>query len=222
MAAAALSWAAALSISTPSHAADASSAKIAVGFVDFARVMSEAKPVSDLDGQFKETLKAQQKQLDNLYAGRLLDDKERQELENLQKIAKPSDAQIKRMADLAKLSDDREQELSRLTRLENPSDDERARRTDLSNRFDRQNQRVLQLQDTLNDLRQKKQGDILKQATDLIINAIKAIAQERGLDMVVERQAVLFGKDDQDLTGAVLQRLNGGAASAKPAASKNK
>src|SRR5262249_27316619 len=68
-----MSWATALLISGPARAAEGPAAKISVAFVDVGRVMAEAKPVSALDEEFKGTLSGQQKQLDQLYAGRLLD-----------------------------------------------------------------------------------------------------------------------------------------------------
>ena len=216
VAAAMMAWAAALFIMRPARAAEpANSSKIAIAVVDVARVMNEAKPIAGLDSEFRATLAAEQKQLDNLYAGRLLDDKERTELEDDQKLASPSDAQRKRMSDLAKLSDDREQELGRLMRLEKPTDTEQARRAELAGWLDRQNQRVSQLQETLNQERQQKQADITRRAMDLILAAVRSIAQQRGIDMVVDRQAVLFAQDDRDLTDVVLQQMNGAAAPAK-------
>lgn len=213
VAAAMLAWAAVLFIVRPADAAgSANSATIPIAFVDVARVMNEAKPIADLDSEFRATLAAQQKQLDNLYAGRLLDDKERTELEADQKLASPSDVQRKRMADLAKLSDDREQELGRLMRLEKPSDADQARRTELAGWLDHQNQRVAQLQETLNQERQQKQADITRKAMDLILATVRGIAQERGIEMVLDRQAVLFGRDDRDLTDVVLQQMNGATA----------
>jgi len=213
---------AAVFIYNPVRGAESTStSKLDIAFVDVGRVMNEAKPVSDLDSEFKSTLATQQKQLDNLYAGRLLDDKERTELEADQKLASPSDAQRKRMTELAKTSDDREAELNRLMRLEKPSDTDRARRAQLTNWLDRQNQRVVQIQETLNQARQQKQAEVYKRALDLIVATVRDLAQERGIDLVVERQAVLFGRDDRDLTDAVLQRLNKGSAAASPSKKKD-
>ena len=202
----------ALSLHGPSRAAEPAAGKVAVAVVNMDRIMKEAKPVAQLDTEVKATLANQQRQLDHLYAGRLLDDKERGELETLQKVASPNDGQKKRMAELAKLSDDRQAELDKLARMEKPSDAERARRTQLANWLDRQNQRVIQLQETLGQARTQKQGDVYQRAMNAILTVVQAVAQERGIEMVVDRGSVLFSRDDRDITEVVLQRLNGGAA----------
>lgn len=208
----------ALMVSPPlSFAAEA--ARVAVAVVSVERVMNEAKPVAELDREFRATLASQQKQLDHLFAGRLLDDKERSEIETLQKLPSPSEAQRNRMAALAKISDDRQMELERLSRLEKPSDAERARRTQLANWLDRQNQRVVQLQESLGQTRQQKQQDVYKRAMSTVLGVIRTLATERGIELVVDRNSVLFSSADRDITDEVLQRLNGGAAS-KPAPAK--
>ena len=215
VAVAALVWGAALFIMKPGIAAEpAAGAKVSVAYVDMVRIMSEAKPVSTLQAEFNQTRNGQRRQLNDLYAGRLLDDKERTELENLQKLAAPSAAQRNRIAALSKISDDREQELGRLMRLENPNDADRARRTQMTNWLERQNQRAMQLRTSLDQSAEKQWGDLNLRARDMILAAIRTVAQDRGIEVVVDRQAVLFGIEGRDLTEAVLQRLNGGAASA--------
>lgn len=202
----------------PSKAAEAP--KVAVAVVSMDRVMGEAKSVATLDNEFKATLTNQQRQLDNLYAGRLLDDKERAELETLQKLSSPNDSQKKRIAELTKFSNDREAELEKLAKMDKPSDSDRTRRTQLANYLEKQNQRVMQLQQSLGEARQKKQGEVYQRAMETILAAVRAEAQARGVDMVVDRGAVLFSKDTLDITEAVLQRMNGGKVSAKPAGKK--
>lgn len=212
-------WIAPLSsLVLPARAAEPAG-KVAVAVVSMERVMNEAKPVAALDAEFKSTLSAQQKQLDNLYAGRLLDDKERAELETLQKLASPNGTQTKRIAELSKVSDERQTELERLTRLQNPSDADRNRRTQLQNNLERQNQRVMQLQQSLGQARQQKQQEVMQRAMQTVLAAVRGIAQERGIEMVVDQNSVLFSRDDRDITDEVLQRLNGTAA-AKPAPKK--
>lgn len=202
----------------PAEAAEA--AKVAVAVVNMERVMREAKPVASLDTEFKTVLTDQQKQLNHLFAGRLLDDKERAELETLQKLASPNATQTKRIAELGKMSDDRQTELERLSRIEKPSDAERNRRAQLQNYLERQNQRVMQLQQSLGQVRQQKQADVMGRAMQTVLKVVNSIANERGIEMVVDRGSVLFSRDDRDITDEVLRRLNGGAAAAKPAPKK--
>jgi Skp family chaperone for outer membrane proteins len=180
----------------PARAAEA--AKVAVAVVNIQRVMNEAKPVASLDAEFKSTLDDQQKQLNNMYAGRLLDDKERAELETLQKLPSPNPTQTKRIAELAKLSDA-----------------DRNRRTQLANYLEKQNQRVMQLQQSLGQARQQKQENVMERAMNTIMTAVRAVATERGIEMVVDRSTVLFSRDDRDITDEVLRRLNGEAPAKK-------
>ncbi|MBW3625006.1 MAG: OmpH family outer membrane protein [Armatimonadetes bacterium] len=208
-------------VSRPARAADAAQ-RVAVAVVSMNRVMNEAKPVANLDAEFKATLADQQKQLNNLFAGRLLDDKERAELETLQKLAAPNANQTRRIAELSKVSDTRQTELERLSRLERPNDTERARKTELENYLNKQNQRVMQLQQSLGQARDKKQQEIYQRALDSVMTVVRAVAKERGIELVVDRNSVLFSSDDRDITDVILQRLNSGAAAApaRPAPKK--
>jgi Skp family chaperone for outer membrane proteins len=218
---AAITLVAALFISGPAHSATTNpSPKIAVGVVDMSRVMNEAKTVSALQTELKDMRDAQQKTLDNLYAGRLLNPDERTELETLQKTASPSATQTARITELTKLSDTREEELKRLSRLEKPTDADRARITELSNWLDKQNQRATQLREQYDNDTQQKVSDINQRAMDSVLGAVKAVAQDQGLALVVEKQAVLFSIDSLDMTDEVLNRLNGTSAKASPASGK--
>jgi Skp family chaperone for outer membrane proteins len=214
-AAAAMLWGAAFFIGSQSaYSADPPAGKVAVAYVDTARLMNESKAVAALQVEFQEYRKGQQKQLDDLYAGRFLDDQERTELESLQKVATRSSTQNDRITELAKLSDAREQEAKRLSVLEKPTDDERARLTQLSNWADKQNQRAAQLQDAIEKDAQQKSGQMNQRALASLQDAVKSVAQEKGIDMVIDRQAVLFSIDGRDLTDAVMQKINGGSAAA--------
>jgi outer membrane protein len=218
-AAAAMVLGAAFFIGGIAHSADAPAGKISVAFVDTARVMNESKTVAALQVEFQDYRKGQQKMLDDLYAGRFLDDKERSELESLQKVASRSQAQNARVNELSKLSDTREQEAKRLSVLEKPTDEERARLTQLSNWADKQNQRAAQLQENIEKDAQQRSVQMNQRAFASIQDAIKSVAQEKGIEMVIDRQAILFSIDGRDLTDAVLQKINGSATASKPAAS---
>ena len=197
-------------LTRPAHAAEA--AKVSVAVVNMQRVMSEAKPVAALDAEFQSTLKSQQKQLDHMFAGRLLDDKERAELETLQKLASPNASQSKRIQELSKLSDDRQTEMERLSRVQQPTAADRTRMTQLQGYLDKQNQRVMQLQQSLGKARNDKQQEVLNRAMQTISSTVQAIANERGIELVVDKNSVLFSRATNEITDEVLRRLNGVAA----------
>lgn len=188
---------------------------IPLAFVDLDRVVAGYKEAANLTKQLEDYRASLQKQLDDLRAGALLDDKERQELESLQKIASPNEAQKKRLQELADLEAQREREMTELSNKPNLTEAEKARHTQLLNLLNAQNRRAQELNLRLSAEFEKRRQEADQKVRSAIEAAIVAVANEKGIDVVIDKKAVLFSKAGRDITDDVLAKLN--ASSTTPA-----
>lgn len=202
----------AIAASLIAAAQDARPARIPLAFVDLDRVLSEYKQAAALGKQLEEYRASLQKQLDNLRAGALLDDKDRQELEQLQQVASPSEAQKKRLQELADLEAQREREMNELSAKATLTDAEKARHTQLLNLLNAQNRRAQELNRKLSADYERRRNEVDTQVRSAIQAAINAVADEKGIDIVIDKKAVLRGGPDRDITDAVLSKLNSTAS----------
>jgi len=189
-------------------AEDAKPARIPLAFVDLDRVLSEYKQAAALGKQLEEYRASLQKQLDNLRAGALLDDKDRQELEQLQQVASPNEAQKKRLQELTDIEAQREREMNELSAKATLTDAEKARHTQLLNLLNAQNRRAQELNRRLSADYERRRNEVDTQVRNAIQAAINAVADEKGIDIVIDKKAVLRGGADRDITDAVLSKLN--------------
>ncbi|MGQ9523748.1 MAG: OmpH family outer membrane protein [Armatimonadota bacterium] len=189
-------------------AQDAKPARIPLAYVDLDRVLAEYKQAAQLSKQLEEYRASLQKQLDNLRAGALLEDKDRQELEQLQQVVSPNEAQKKRLQELADIEAQREREMSELSAKATLTDAEKARHTQLLNLLNAQNRRAQELNRKLSAEYDRKRNEIDTQVRNAIQAAINAVAEEKGIDIVIDKKAVLRGGADRDITDAVIAKLN--------------
>jgi Skp family chaperone for outer membrane proteins len=200
---------AAATIGVSAGAQNNASAKIPIAFVDLDRVLDEYQQANVLRKDLQTYSENLQKQLDNLRAARLLDDKDRQEMEALLKLPSPTDEQKKRIQALADIEAQREAEMATLSAKEPKTDAEKARHTQLLNLLNAQNRRAQELNRQLTaemDQKIKETDDKVRKA---ILDAVNAVADEKGIDIVIDKKAVLRGGQDRDITDAVLKKLNG-------------
>jgi Skp family chaperone for outer membrane proteins len=190
-----------------STAAGKSSAAIPVGFVDIDEVMDKSaagqaakKQAQVLRTQLESGLTKKQQMA-------LLTAEQRAELEKLQ--AKPenqkSDADKAKIADLTAAGDALEKELLALQQKASPTDADRGRIEDLTKRMMSARQALendqQDAQKQLNDQGAKIMGDLQEK----IYKAVEDVAKDRGLAMVVHKEARLFG--GEDITDAVINKL---------------
>lgn len=207
-----------VSVPLPSFSANGASGpqKILVAYVDLDRIFNEHPQMPAMRAELNRLREEAQKQLDNLYEGRLLNETERRELEQLQKLDNPTEQQRRRREELKKLSEDREKELQSLESMENLSDQQRQRRAELINWLNQQNRRAMELNQQLQQQIAQKDNELTNQALASIVKAITAVAEEMGLEMVIDKKAVLYAKKEQDITQQVLTKL-GARPSPNPA-----
>jgi len=187
--------------------ASKSTSAISVGFVDMDEVMDKSAA-----GQAaKNQAKALRTQLESVLSKKqqmaLLTAEQRAELNKLQ--GKPenqkSDADKARIAELTAAGDALEKDLLALQQKASPTDADRARIDDLTKRMLSARQQLegdqQDAQKQLNEQGSKIMGDL----QDKIYKAVEDVAKDRGLAMVVHKEARLFG--GEDITDAVINRL---------------
>lgn len=181
-----------------------------VGFVDLALVTDKLKQTQEwqvMVKQFEDQRAKFRTEMQDLTKVRYLTDQERAEFTNLKAKPKPSDSENARIKDLEGKSNKMDQEFQTLAGLEKPTDEQGKRLKDI------QTTREKAL-DMLKDEEQKRaqqlaqmEADLLDKQQDKVLKIVGQVAQNKDLEMVVDRQLILYG--GQDLTPDVLKKIGG-------------
>jgi outer membrane protein len=176
------------------------------GVVDMARVRDEYKSMRDLDEQFQRFQMEQEKELELQHKTRLLLDEERQEFLDLSQVAAPTEARSQRLAELEGLSDQRERRRFELRKQQERTESEEAELKELDQLYDRRTEQIAALQADVHRSRLAKYQELSKLVTESVNKAVKAVAEEKKLTIVVRKESVLFG--GLEITDDVLAQLN--------------
>jgi len=176
------------------------------GLVDMDRVAAEYRGMQELNDQFQQFQMEQERQLREQHATRLLFDEERQEYLDLSHMAAPTEARAERLEALRKLSDERERRLFELRKVKERSEDEQVEYERLNQLYERRMEDLTGLQADLQQSRLAKYEELTRLVTESVDAAVKAVAEENELMLVVRKEMVLFG--GVDVTDEVLTRLN--------------
>jgi len=176
------------------------------GVVDMGRVATEYRGMRELERQFQEFQREQDQILDGRYKTRALYDDERQEFFDLTDMGAPTEERDKRLAELAGLSDKRENRLLELRQNKERTPGEEEEFRQLTGLYDQRMGELAALQTSLQQEREAKRAELNSVLTESVNSAVKAVAEEEGLLIVVRREIVLYG--GTDITEGVLTRLN--------------
>ena len=176
------------------------------GVVDMARVAIEYRGMRELERQFQDFQREQDETLDGRYKTRALYDDERQEFFDLSDMGAPTEERDKRLAELAGLSDKRENRLLELRQNKERTPGEEEEFRQLTALYDQRMGELAALQASLQQEREVKRAEFNSVLTESVNSAVKAVAEEKGLPIVVRREIVLYG--GTDITEDVLTRLN--------------
>jgi len=199
----------AVATSIPAMAAE----QIALGVVDQQRLELESRGMQEANQQYQELAGGQQQQLQQQYKIRLLSDEEKQELLDLSSVAAPTEARDTRLSELEQLSDQREQRLMDLRQSKERNPDEEAEYKRLNDIYERRMAELTALQTELQQQRQAKGDELLKGVRENLAKAVKKVAEQKKLLIVLDKQVVLYG--GLDITDQVLAELNGESAAAQ-------
>jgi len=183
------------------------------GVVDRERLEAEYRGMQEAGREFQELARIQQQQLQQQYKTRLLYDEEKLEFLDLSHTAAPTEAREKRLSELEQLSDQREQQLTQLrqNKQRTPQQEEEYKR--LNDLYEKRTNDLATLQAQLQQERQAKGQALMKQVTESIAQAAKAVAEEKKLTIVLHKEVVLYG--GVDVTDEVLEKLNAEGATKK-------
>lgn len=176
------------------------------GVVDMVRVATEYQGMHELERQFQQFQREQDQILDGRYKTRVLYDDERQEFFDLLDMGAPTEENTARLAELAGLSDKRENRLLELRQKKERTAGEEEEYRQLTGVYDQRMGELAALQATLQQARELKRAELNTVLTDSVNGAVKAVAEEKGLPIVVRKEIVLYG--GTDVTDDVLTKLN--------------
>ncbi len=179
-----------------------------VGYVDLALVTDKLKQTQEwqvMVKQFEDQRAKFRTEMQDLTKVRYLTDQERAEFQILKAKPKPSDSENARIKDLEGKSNKMDQEFQSLAGLEKPTAEQTTRLNDIQ----KTREKALEM---LKDEEQKRaqqlaqtEADLLDKQQDKVLNIVKQVAQNKDLELVVDRQLILFG--GQDLTPDVLKKV---------------
>ena len=176
------------------------------GVIDMERVAIEYREMQRLNQEFQDFQRNQEIGLQQKHTTRLLTDAERQEFADLLAMGAPTEARTERLKVLRELSDEREQRLVELRKKDECTEEEAAERQELEARHGARMAELAALQDEMKASRVGKYEGLSKLVADSVDNALKAVAEEQKLALVLRKDSVMFG--GVDITEAVLAKLN--------------
>jgi outer membrane protein len=183
------------------------------GLVDMDRVADEYRQMHELNQQFQDFQRDQERQLQEKHKIRLLTEAERQEYADLSATAAPTDANKKRVQELEALSGTREQRLLELRQNKERTAEEEAEAKQWGGLYEKSITDLASLQAELQASRLAKYEELSKVVADNVTKAVQSVAEQQKLTLVLRKDAVLYG--GTDITEAVLTKLNGPAAAQK-------
>jgi Skp family chaperone for outer membrane proteins len=177
------------------------------GVVDMDRVSGEYKAMQMLNQQFQDFQKQQEALIQRRQKNRLLlDDEQREYLDLSAPTAAPTSERDKRLADLEKLSDERSRRLLDLGQKKSRTPEEDQEYQQLDQTYKRRTEEINALQSDVQKAVLAKYDEFSKIITDSVNAAVKVVAEEKKLPMVVRKEVVLFG--GVDVTQEVIAKLN--------------
>ncbi len=187
-------------------AAAAAAPQLVLAVVDYQRLQSDYRGMQDANREFQDLMKQHQDRIQQHYKTRLLSAAEKQEFLDLTTTAAPTEARDQRLADLQQLSNTREQRLMELSQNKERKPEEEEEYQQLNSLYQAGMAELGALQTELDQERQAKGDELLKQVNEAITKAVNVIAQEKKLTLVLHKEVVLFG--GLDITDEVLAKLN--------------
>jgi Skp family chaperone for outer membrane proteins len=190
----------------PAMSAEKKTESIAMGLVDVDQVLKDFEKKKAADAEMKAYGESLQVKFDFRSTNRLLLDAEINELEALKSKEKPTDKEKARLEELSKLEKAREDELNGLQNKQTLSEADKNRLNELNGQLKRAEEGLIKYQKQLLEELKKKESELYGSLQQEVLDAVKAVAVEKGMTVVCDKRAVLFG--GVDITQPVLTKLN--------------
>lgn len=191
-------------LASPLMAADA---PVTVGFVDVQTVFQSYNKTTTAKTELEALGQKLDEQIKTLDTYKLLSDKDRQDLQTLlakESLTDKEKEQIKAIEDRERALDSEQKDLQSKKDL---TDVEKARLAELQDMAAKSTEELNKLSVSLQTKFNERQAALTEDIRKDIINAVDAVAKEKGLSVVVDKIAVITG--GVDITQQVLEKLNG-------------
>lgn len=179
-----------------------------VGVVDVSKANAAIKRSGESQavlGKVQELRQTFQSNTEYLTKVRYLSDKDRAELSNLKTSPTPAPADRSRIEELEAVSSRLDQEFQELAMVERPSKKQRQRLSELQSLRESRLAALKAEERRYAQLLSEMEVRLLDSEQKQLQDAAAEVARERQLDLVVDRQLVLFG--GKDVTAELLARL---------------
>jgi len=200
----ALLIAAAVCAAAPAWSADAP----VIGVVEYNKILADYTEYVKAEEKYQEFFKESQDKLDRAAKNLLLNDAEKQELQDLRDSAALSGEQKERMEELLRLTDQRYKEWDTLRLRPERNDEDEARFQELSDVLKTRNEELQQLKEDLEKDRKTKADELMEPINQKIDDALAEVAKKQKLIAILDKDSVLYG--GKDVTANVLAELNKG------------
>lgn len=184
----------------------ASAQTAAVGLVDTGRVAQEYKAMQALNEQFNTFQREREQKLMERQRVMLLPEADATKYFDLKQVAAPTDATKKQLEDLESLAKQREERFRALGEKQGRTADEQKEFDDLNQLYAARVNDLRALQEDMSKEVQAKREELTKLITTSLETAIKSVAAEKKVTLVIAKEAVLYG--GLDITEEVLAKLN--------------
>jgi Skp family chaperone for outer membrane proteins len=189
----------------PAGTASSRNAAVPLGYVDIQTVSQQAPAAQEVKKQIEQLRAQLQNELELKKEMLGLTEAERTELNTLLAKPTPSDKEKARLAELRGKTAKLDEELRDLRQRPAPGATEKARLQELTQLFSSAETKLGTNKETLQDQLDQKREELLDGLQDKLLKAVEEVARDRGLAMVFDKQALLFG--GEDITSQVVARL---------------
>ncbi len=186
--------------------AQAAEAQAVWGYVDMEKLAAGYKGMQDLNQQFQTFAAQQDAQFEQRQKARMLSDQEQREFLDLITAAAPTETRDKRLKELEDLSNQRERRLLDLRENKARTPEEEKEYQYLSGISEQRTAELVTMKQDQDKVVRAEYDRLSKIVTDGLDAAVKAVAEEQKLAIVLRKDMVLWG--GADITDAVLAKLN--------------
>jgi Skp family chaperone for outer membrane proteins len=179
-----------------------------LGYVDLAQVTEQIKKTPDWQksvSTFETERTKARTEIESLTKIRYLNEQERQQLLNLRAKNNPTDNEKKQVDELEAKSTKFEQEYQTLAMVEKPSPEQSKRIGELDDMRKKAQTSLQEEYEKRAETLRKMEAGVLDEMQGRILKRVQEVAEGKGIVMVVDRQAILYG--GHDLTSDVLKKL---------------
>jgi Skp family chaperone for outer membrane proteins len=170
-------------------------------------VLKDYKAYQDAEAEFRDFAAGRDAEIQERVALRLLTPDELKEYQNLQAVVAPSEEQKRKMEQLRAVAQARESELKALAALSNPTDDEKKRLADLQELAAKSAPEIQELRTRAREEVNARNKELSDKIERTIQQALAAVAKDKRLDLVLDKQLVLWG--GVDITADLKAKLAG-------------